>query len=185
MHLEHAHAVRGLHELDGARMRVEPRLARVGRHARAAVTLEHELGAEILVVDADEAARSAPGGEREILDRVGIGAEAALLRVDRLGVEPARVGHATRVEVGRAPDEAVAPARHDVPPITVRDDESIASLRCDAAECVPMRCIRDARRTLRTRGEADGARGRQQFAARQPRAQHRVECWSIVHGRAC
>jgi hypothetical protein len=103
-------------------------------HADTAVSREHQLRAEIFMVHADQALRSAALQPGKILDGVAVRAELAALRVDRVRGEPLGAGHATRVEIRRAGDETVTPACDHVVAIAVGNHERVVVLRRDALE---------------------------------------------------
>jgi len=165
-------------------MPLHPALALFGLHAHAAMFREHQLGAEILVVHADQALRRAPLDQWKVLHRVRIGAELAVLRIHRIGGQPVHAGHAARIEIGRAGYETVTPARDDVVAITIGNHEIVARLRRDAFEARG-RGRRALRRNLRTCGQT-GTRDctGEQRATRQARRQDRFE-GGPLHGRAC
>ncbi len=133
--LHHGDAVCRLHERDCLRMLVQPRLARIGLHASAAMAGPDEFARSRI-----HGSRRRGRARRDRLPAKNTPRHRRWFRTDVPARRPRRhpasasAARRRRVEIAGAGYETVTPARDDVVAIAVGDRECIVVLRRDAGE---------------------------------------------------
>ena len=144
---------------------------------------------KVFVVDAHQALRRATLHQREILHRIRIGAELAMVRVHGFRCQPVRIRKLLRIEVARAGEEAVTPTGDEVVAVSLREHEGVVGARRDALESfagslVGRLGIRLRRNPRTSREPHAGGGAGDHGTPGQARFQNRVER-NPFHGRAC